>query len=441
MLSSSALTLVDQHGMSPSELGYIWSASTAVGVAVMLWTARLDEDRAGKDSSELTTTVYSALFSPPFDTVLIVLFLGGWTVAFGAGNKTLSIAAIAAIYIADYLAFSMVNEVVATNSPPSSASSFLALGKGLNLMAYMVMGYAGPVMYGISASMPYTISGVFILCWAAALWIVLYLRAVVILSVDDEDDEDEKRVRRRTRRHTMALDAEQAGGVLGRGPRRSPGFTGAGEDAGSNEHEGDSKRRSSDDGAPYSARVRNPITIFSAFTGSMSWRECEHLYRVRQAAKKTEMTEIKQLDTEFAVMNLSGRCQHMESTIKEQQAMLRGQQETIDRLASRVFPSDDHFPLRSGHSGLVPSAAGQKTHHIGSRVVPRYLDTITQESDEESEDEAGGVGVQESDEESEDEAGGVLVESLPTSQGTSPCVLVESLPHANVGGRRLMSSV
>ena len=58
MLSSSALTLVDQHGMSPSELGYIWSASTAIGVAVMLWTARVDEARAGKDVNDLKSTVY-----------------------------------------------------------------------------------------------------------------------------------------------------------------------------------------------------------------------------------------------------------------------------------------------------------------------------------------------------------------------------------------------
>ena len=287
-----------------------------------------------------------------------MLFLGGWTVAFGAGNKILSIASISAIYIADYLSFSMVNEVVATNSPPSSASSFLALGKGLNLMAYMVMGCAGPVLYGISASMPYTITGVFVLCWAAAVWVMLYLRAVVILSVDEEDEQDE-----------------------------------------GSEHESGSKRRSIDS-ASDPGRLRNPITIFSAFTGSTSWRECEHLYREREAAKETEMKEIKQLDSKFAIINLSGRCQHMESFIKEQQAMLCKQQETIDRLSSHSFPSDDHSALRLGHSGPMPSSPGQKTNHLGSsRVVPLHLDTSLHESDEESEDEADGV----------------LVESLPTS--------------------------
>ena len=149
----------------------------------MLWSSKVDNTRAKKDPATLTTTAYSFLFSQPFDTVLIMLVLGGWCVAFGAGSKMLSIASLSAVFVADYLSFSMVNEVIATNAPASSANFLLAQGQALNMAAYMVMGYLGPVLHGVSTSLPFTVTGFVMLCWGAVLWIVLYNRAVTLLSL------------------------------------------------------------------------------------------------------------------------------------------------------------------------------------------------------------------------------------------------------------------
>jgi hypothetical protein len=60
-------------------------------VLVMRYTSRVEERRAKLAPEDRKVTAFSFAFSQPFNTVLIMLFVGSWTIAVGIGDKLLAI--------------------------------------------------------------------------------------------------------------------------------------------------------------------------------------------------------------------------------------------------------------------------------------------------------------------------------------------------------------
>ena len=266
LTSTSQLTLVNGHGMTVSDVGLIWGVGSGVGVLVMRYTSRVEERRAKLAPEDRKVTAFSFAFSQPFNTVLIMLFVGSWTIAVGIGDKLLAIVGMGAIFVAQSLADSLFYEVVASNASPATVNQLLSWNIFLGLLAYTVLGYLGPVMYSVDPSLPYNAAGITMVLCSLVLWCVLYHRARAV---------------------TGAMKSEEAA-------KDDPYFQ---QEA-------------------LSSNSRGPVSIFSAFAGATSWREHQlaHLRKIRR--QKQEVSQIERLDTDYAVLQLQGRCNRLEETCK-----------------------------------------------------------------------------------------------------------------------------
>jgi len=188
-LSTSLLMYTEIFDLDASIVGVLLGVGEGFAAASIFMTLHLKNRSSDKeeDCKDQRGGVCAAILSRPLNVPALIFVIASATMGFAIPSLTVAIMCQMIMSTFNDVSVSLLNELIATSTPPRKFKNYQGRGQWLRRLGNVVTGVFGPILFEIKPQLPFIFFGGIVFVWCFFLWGALHLQAKKIQSDDDKD--------------------------------------------------------------------------------------------------------------------------------------------------------------------------------------------------------------------------------------------------------------
>ena len=195
-LSTALLMYTERFDVSTATVGLLLAIGEGLGAGLIFassglrqWLAnrKVDDDH---DHEKTQGSILSAILSRPLHLPFVLFIVGAATIGYTTPIFGVAIFFQMVMSGLNDPSVSFLNELIATSVPLNQFRKYQGLGQWLRRLGNVVTGVGGPMLFGVSQSLPFVVFGGLVIGWGFVLWYLIYCHAIKLNKKPDREIRD-----------------------------------------------------------------------------------------------------------------------------------------------------------------------------------------------------------------------------------------------------------